>query len=93
MFRVKNAYALAAQDEATRKEIEKLRVEMDTHTDPAERLPFLKSIDAKTLERLTTLKKMLDEIEAAGAIIAPYATKNAMEDHKAFWRSVGGNPD
>jgi hypothetical protein len=93
MLRVKNAYALAAQDEATRKEIEKLRLEMDTHTDPAERLPFLKAIDTKTLERLKILKQMLDEIELGGVLIAPYATKNAMEDSKAFWRSVGGNPD
>ena len=92
MFRIKEAYALSAKEQALKKEVEKQREEMDKTTDPEQRLTFLKAIDKAMTDRLTVLKQLLGQIQAAGAIIAPWATKKAMSIHPQFWKSVGGEP-
>jgi hypothetical protein len=92
MTRVRLALALDPKQDGLKAQIQAMRETMDKTTDPATRLEALKPIDKAMGERLATLKVMIDNIQAAGAIIAPYASRSAMARSAAFWKSVGGEP-
>ena len=93
MTRIKLAFALNPKQDELRAQIQTLREAVDKETDPAARLAALKPLDKALGERLAVLKSMIDQVQVAGLIIAPYATKQAMSHRPKFWSSVGGSVD
>jgi hypothetical protein len=87
MQEIKAAMALDKQQDDQKREVQRLRDEESSITDPQLRLPKLKAIEEAMDDRLKTLIAQLQRINNAAETLAPVASFKAMSYHKQFWSS------